>query len=131
MSPQPLHADFRRRPFISLIDCNGRLVSLATPDNNCSVRFFPNSITMPQSINPREHPTGQAGPNTAKAKAYEPILVCCLNFLMPAGVQRVVLPVFGDIYFAHRRAGIINNSQIPLRHSRCLVGVKEYKQEDH
>jgi hypothetical protein len=47
---------------------------------------------------------------------------------MPCGFQQVMLPVFGDIDFAHRCAGVINNAETPLWYRRCLEGVKENNQ---
>jgi hypothetical protein len=48
---------------------------------------------------------------------------------MPAGIQWVVLPVFGDIDLAHCRARIIYDAHIPLGHGSGLEGVKECYEE--
>lgn len=67
----------------------------------------------------------------AMTKSYESVLVGNLDFLVPVGFERVMLPVFGDLDFRDRCAGVINYPEIPLGHSRCLEGVKERSQQQH
>jgi hypothetical protein len=53
---------------------------------------------------------GQAGSKGSDGEAHEPILVSSLNFLVLAGLDRVVLPMLGDIDPAHWCAGVIYNA---------------------